>query len=177
MKTIILLIISILPVYLIGLYTYKNDREKEPKKLLTKLFIFGIVSCFPAVILELLLGSFFADPKNMDLITLFIYVLISIALVEEICKWFMTYSISYNHEAFDHIYDAIVYCVFVALGFALFENILYVLEGGITTGILRAFLSIPGHVCDGIIMGNYLGLAKISSINNNKQLEKKNLIK
>lgn len=176
MYTFLLLFIAVLPVYLIGLYTYKKDNDKEPKKLLIKLFIFGIISCFPAVILELLVGSFFTDPKNMDLFTLFIYVFVSIALIEEACKWFMSYTISYNHYEFNHVYDAIVYCVFVSLGFAVFENILYVFDGGVGTGILRAFMSIPGHVCDAIIMGNYLGLAKVASINKNSILERRNLI-
>ena len=176
MRTLGLLFISILPVYLIGLYIYKKDRDKEPIKLLTKLFIFGVLSCFPAVALEYAIGSFFTDPKTIDSITLFIYVFLSIALVEEFCKWFVSYKVGYNHKEFDHIYDVIVYSVFVSLGFACFENILYVFEGGITTGILRAFLSIPGHVCNAIIMGDMLGLAKISNINKNKKLERKYLI-
>ena len=62
MKSIILLIIAILPVYLICLYVYKKDRDKESKRLLSKLFIFGIISCFPAVILEFIAGSFFENP-------------------------------------------------------------------------------------------------------------------
>ena len=103
MKELILLIISTLPIYIIGLYIYKKDQEKESKKLLSKLFIFGILSCFPATILGLLINCCFPSEENMNLITLLFYVFINIALVEEFCKWYMVYKIAYNHKEFNHI--------------------------------------------------------------------------
>jgi len=175
MRILFLLLIAILPVYLIGLYVYKHDNDKESKKLLSKLFAFGIISCIPAIILELLVGMFFDSEENMNLITLFFYVLIGIAFIEEICKWFFVYKISYNHHEFDHIYDAIVYCVFLGLGFALFENIFYILDGGLTIAFFRAVSAIPGHACFAVAMGNYLGLAKLAYFNKNYKLEKRNL--
>lgn len=175
MKKLILLIVAILPIYLIGLYIYKKDKDKEDRSLLAKLFIFGILSCFPAVMLELIVGIFFPNYEQLDLLSLAIYVFIGIALVEEICKWFMTYKIAYKHKEFDHAYDAIVYSVFVSLGFAALENILYVMDNGIGTGIVRALSAVPGHACNAIIMGFYLGLSKIASINKNEKLSKKNL--
>lgn len=176
MENIILLLVAVLPIYIIGLYIYKKDKDKESKKLLSKLFIFGIISCFPAVILELIIGSFFPSEEQMNLTLLFIYVFVSVALIEEFCKFYMTYKIAYNHKEFNHIYDAIVYSVFVSLGFAAFENILYVMDAGLSVGLMRAFSAIPGHACDAIIMGNYLGLSKIAHINNKPSLAKKNLI-
>ena len=174
-KNLILLVIAILPIYLIGLYIYSKDKEKESKKLLIKLFCFGIISCIPAVILELAVGGIFGSQTDMSMFRMFFYVLISIALVEEVCKWFFIYKISYKHKEFDHIYDAIVYCVFLSLGFAAFENIFYVFEGGLKIAFLRAISAIPGHACYAITMGNYLGLAKMYFFSNNKKLEKKNL--
>jgi RsiW-degrading membrane proteinase PrsW (M82 family) len=109
----------------------------------------------------------------MNFIQLFIYVFIVIALVEEICKWFFLYKISYNHNEFDSLYDMIVYASFVALGFACFENILYVSSSGIVTGLVRAVSAVPGHVCDGILMGSYLSLAKVNDLNGNMNLSRK----
>ena len=169
------LLIAILPVYLIGLYVYNKDKDKESRKLLSKLFIFGIVSCIPTAILEVLVGSFFGSTEDMDLFTMFFYVFVSIAFVEEICKWFFVYKIAYNHQEFDHIYDAIVYSVFVSLGFAAFENILYIFQGGVGTAFLRAVSAIPGHACFAIAMGNYLGIAKMNYYNKNLSLERRNL--
>ena len=94
----------------------------------------------------------------------------------------MVYNIGYKNKEFDEIYDIIIYSVFVALGFAAFENILYVLgnetiEASITTGVLRAILAVPGHACDGLFMGYYLSLAKISELQNQKEESKKYLLK
>ncbi len=179
-QELILFIISILPVYLIGSYVYKKDKQKEPTKLLVKLFLGGMGSCFLVLLVTYILSLAFpiiaADPKSLGLIELVIHVFIGVALIEEVCKWFMVYKISYHDEAFDEFYDAILYCVFVALGFACFENLAYVSDGGITTGIVRALSAVPGHACDGMLMGYYLGLSKISEINNRKDLKRKNLI-
>lgn len=176
MKTIILLIIAILPVYLIGLYVYNKDREKEPKKLLTKLFIYGMLACFPAVILELVLGYFFNEEEYMNLIEMFIYAIINIALVEELCKWFIVYNMTYHNSEFDHLYDMVVYSIFTSLGFAVLENILYVYLGGFTVGLFRAVSAIPGHASYAIIMANYLGKAKVANLNSDMHNEKKNLL-
>ena len=179
MKFIILLTISILPVILLGMYVYKKDKNKEPSKLLTKLFISGVLATILTVILTLILGIFFpiilSDPTELNLINLIFHVFIGIAFIEELSKWIMTFLISYNDKNFDEIYDMIIYAVFVSLGFACFENILYVLDGGIITGLIRAFLSVPTHTCLGITMGYYLGLAKQSEIKNNQKLRNKNI--
>ena len=173
---IVTLFISILPVYLVGLYIYKKDNNKEPKSLLKRLFIYGMLSCIPAAIIELLLDNLFGLEESMNLVTLFFYVFISIALVEELFKWLITYHLTYNNYEFDELYDAIVYAAFVSLGFACFENIFYVLDTGAKVGLYRAITAIPGHASDAIIMGNYLGLAKLASVNGNSKLCKKNLL-
>lgn len=167
------LLVAIIPVFLIGLFIYKHDGKKESSKLLVKLFVAGISSCFPAVFLGLIIGTFFPSEETMNFFQMFLYVFISVAMVEELCKWFFVYKISYNHSEFDSLYDMIVYASFVALGFACLENILYVSSYGITTGIVRAISAVPGHVCDGIFMGSYLALAKINQISGNIKLSKR----
>lgn len=166
-------IVAVLPVLLIGLYIYKKDMVKESSKLLFKLFSFGILSCIPVVIIGLILDGFFPEIEDMNFIQLFIYTFGTIALVEEFWKWFFVYKGAYEHNEFDSSYDMIVYASFVALGFACFENILYVYSSGIMTGLLRALLAVPGHACDGILMGIYLGLAKINEIKGDNKLSNK----
>lgn len=178
MNELVLFVISVLPVFLIGMYIYKKDKEKEPTKLLVKLFLGGFLSCILVLIISLILNVFpifSANEKDLNLIELFIHVFIGIALVEEFCKWLIAYKISYNDNAFDENYDAILYCVFVALGFACFENLLYVYSNGISTGLLRAIFAVPGHACDGLFMGYYLGMSKIAITNNKKDLKNKYL--
>lgn len=174
-----LLILAILPVFLICYYVYMKDTNKEPLGLLLKLLFFGVLSCFPVVFFEVLLGSFFPNEDNMNLVTMFFYYLIVVAFIEEIFKFIFTYFGSYNHREFTNLYDMMIYATFVSLGFALFENILYVCQGGfregIIVGILRALFAVPGHACFGLMMGYYLGLSKIAQVNNNQTLLKKNM--
>jgi len=51
----------------------------------------------------------------------------------------------------------VVYSCCAGAGFAAVENILYVLSGGIGTGIMRAFVSVPLHCTTGTFMGVSLG--------------------
>ena len=164
---ILLLLISILPVVLLGIYVYKKDSEKEPLSLIVGLFISGFLSALLVIVIDIIIGfinpQFFdvLEGKNISFLKLFFTIFFEIALVEEFAKWLMIRLFAYKNKEFNQLYDIIVYSVFVALGFALIENIFYVLPGGVSLGIYRALISVPGHVCFGVIMGVFLGLAKV----------------
>ena len=51
----------------------------------------------------------------------------------------------------------------VSMGFATLENILYVMQNGFATGIVRLFLSVPAHATFGVLMGYHVGLAKFDA--------------
>lgn len=176
---LILLILSIAPVVFFGYQIYKRDADKEPTSILVKLFLCGIGSTFLTLIITAILCTiipFFGyDATTLNVIELIPYIFVGVALIEEFSKWIFVYKLEYNDREFNHLYDGIVYAAFVALGFACFENILYVFQFGIQTAIVRALLAIPGHLCDGIMMGYYLSMAKLSLINKNPSLSKKNI--
>ncbi len=67
---------------------------------------------------------------------------------------------AYRSKHFDEPYDGIMYCVAASLGFAAIENLGYVMEYGIGTGVLRMFTAVPGHAMMGVVMGYFVGLAK-----------------
>ncbi len=169
----LLLCISCLPVILIASYINSKDKDKEPRELLKKLFLYGIFSIVPIIVLELLAKHFISVDKNLNPFILFINVFISIALIEEGAKWVLINKAIYYDNDFNHPYDAIIYSVFASLGFALVENMLYVFGSGIATGILRGITAVPCHTCDGIIMGFYLGKAKSEEFKNNHKLAKR----
>ena len=175
METQLAIFIAILPIILIGLYIYKKDRDKEPKKLLIRLFLGGVGSCIMVLvisyIMQVLFPFFGYNPDNLNLIELFIYVFVGVALVEEGSKFLFTYKISYHHKEFNETYDMILYAVYVSLGFACFENVFYVLEGGIETALLRMVLAVPAHSFFGVFMGEYLGMAKYYLYNREKKKE------
>lgn len=157
-----LIYLALAPVVAIMLFIYYKDKyEKEPKKLLVKLFFLGVLTTIPAGILE----SFF--PVNLEreknLIVLFFYALFGVALIEEGVKYFVLSKFTKNREEFNERYDGIVYAVFVSLGFAALENILYVISSGFFTGIFRAFTAVPLHAICAVIMGYYYGMAKFET--------------
>ena len=83
-----------------------------------------------------------------------------VALAEESSKYIFLKRNTWKNPEFNCQYDGVVYAVFVSLGFALWENISYVLNYGLTTAIARAVTAIPGHACFGVFMGVFYGIAK-----------------
>lgn len=173
-NTSLLLFFSLLPIILILVVIYNIDKNKEPLILLLVCFILGIFLCFAVEEISKVIGNYLPFmnklTKDLNLFEIFLYSFIGIALIEELCKWIILFSIGYNNKAFDEIYDVIVYSVFVSLGFAFFENIIYVFNlGEVKVAILRALLAIPAHACYAIFMGYYLSKAK------QKQIERKKI--
>jgi len=172
----ILLILAVLPVVLLCFFIYIKDVNKEPLGLLAKIFFLGFIMAFPVVIAEMIFDFVFIKDGVTNFILLFISVFMSVALIEEGAKFVVSKFIGYDDKEFDEIYDIIVYSVFASLGFACIENILYVFRFGAGVAVSRALLSVPGHMCFGVLMGYFLAMAKINSINNNKGLYVKNMI-
>lgn len=177
--------ISAFPVIILAWAIYKADKNKEPTGLLVILFFSGLASIILTLILsqymEVFIPFFAGNPDKMSPLGMAAYYYIMVALIEEFSKWIMIYLITFKNKEFDEVYDAIVYGVFVALGFAFFENLLYVFEMGakqfsygVSVGILRAIFSVPGHAFYGVFIGYYLGLAKLALINKNTRLANKN---
>ena len=148
----ILILAAVIPA------VYRADRmEKESGYLLRQLVIAGILSTIIALIEEKIgewILSYFV-PENTLLYQIILYFVI-VAIAEESSKYFFLK----NNPEFNCQYDGVVYAVFVSLGFALWENINYVLSYGFSTAIVRAITAIPGHACFGVFMGVFYGLAR-----------------
>lgn len=162
MSDIFLIACAVLPAAVLMAYIYKKDTlEKEPSGLLKKLVLFGIIATIPAIVLEsvgsmVLAGLFETNTLAYAVLMNFLV----IAGAEEGLKFFFLKRKSWNCPDFNCQFDGVVYAVFVSLGFALLENIMYVLQYGFSTAVARALLSVPGHACFGVFMGSYYGMAK-----------------
>jgi RsiW-degrading membrane proteinase PrsW (M82 family) len=144
-----LLVLAIAPALFVLAYIYLKDRyEPEPLGWVVKVFFIGGLMVIPAALIE---APF---PEG-----LFVAVVIA-PVVEESLKFAAVYFTVYRDEEFDEPMDGIVYAVAAALGFAMIENIFYVLEGGLSVGILRAITSVPAHAFFSSIWGYTLGLAR-----------------
>ena len=169
----LLLLIAIGPAVALAVYIYRKDAvEHEPVKLLLRLALFGALSCIPAAIAEMLIGGLIhsAVPQQSYL-GAFLDAFVVAALCEECCKFFFLNRQTWSHPAFDYQFDGIVYAVTVSLGFAALENVEYVLQYGLGTGLLRAVTSVPGHAVFGVFMGYYYGFAKLAHYEGDKSRE------
>lgn len=168
MNAIVTVVLAVIPALILCLYIYRSDTlEKEPMWLLLSLFIFGVISTVPAVFLERLYQTLFPLVEE-DLVSIFCYSFIGIALIEEGYKALFTYLIVYRNKNFDHIFDGIVYAVFMSLGFATLENILYLFRYGLELALSRGIVSVPAHAFYAVSFGFFLGKAKQSSVHGKK---------
>ena len=157
---LLLLGISILPVILLLLYIYKQDKyEKEPIGMLLLAFVGGVVSIFLDLILVgIINGIWYSD-------TVFYSAFMEAGFPEELCKFIILFLFFWWNKNFNEYMDGIVYATFVSLGFACLENILYVFDSGFGTGVMRAIISVPGHFLFGVLMGYFISLAKFDKSN------------
>ena len=155
---------AIIPSIVLMIFIYKLDKkEKEPKRFLWRLFLFGMLLLIPVIIIETILDEIIAAvliPGSI-MYALFEGFLVA-ACTEELGKYFILKRVSWDSKYFDCMFDGIVYAVFVSLGFATIENILYVFDDGIGVAIMRMFTSVPGHVCFAIVMGYFYSKARLS---------------
>ena len=166
-----LLALAIAPGIAICIYIYVKDKfKREPFGLLLGSFILGMLSTIPAIVLELVFGVPFGKLTGMSLVQVAIFAYGVVALSEELCKYVVVRYFAFRRQAFDDPFDGIVYAVMVGMGFATLENIGYVYEHGMATGILRMFLSVPAHGTFAVLMGYHVGLAKFDPANRKKHL-------
>lgn len=158
-----LLLAALVPAAFLMVQVYRLDRiEKEPAELLLKLVLFGALSGLAAGAIEGALTRLLDVTLGGSMLRLVLENFLAVALVEEACKRWVVLKFAWRHPAFDYRFDAVVYCVFSALGFAALENILYVAEYGFAVAVSRALLSVPGHCFFAVYMGIYLGQAKMA---------------
>lgn len=156
-----LLFISLAPVFIIAFYIYGRDKyEKEPFLILLKALLTGIGIVLPVLIVEKLLDL--ASPESEGLGSAAYNAFVIAGFTEEGFKFLAFYLIFWKNRNFNEQFDGIVYAVYIALGFAAIENMVYVFTGGYSVGVLRALTAVPAHALFGIIMGYYYGLARFS---------------
>lgn len=167
--------LAILPSIALLIYVYRMDKkEKEPMRMLLGLFGIGVFSILPIVIIEDMIDAcVLAVTVEGSVANAILEGFIVAALTEEGFKYLFLKMKTWHSREFNCVYDGIVYAVFVSLGFATFENLMYVMDGGISTAILRMFTSVPGHTCFAIFMGYYYSISKVAIQNNDYKSYKK----
>lgn len=160
MSALILLALALAPGACIILYIRLKDKyEKEPVRLLIKAFGLGLASVLITLIISWPLDALVPIEEH-DLKAEAVHAFLLVALVEEFSKFIFVRWVFFKNPNFNEPFDGIVYSIMVGMGFATFENILYVSSGGFDTAILRMFTAVPAHGTFAILMGYYIGKEK-----------------
>lgn len=162
MTVIQLIIMALAPIATIVAYIYFKDKyEKEPTKLLIISFLLGaIVSVIITTIFYIFFNSFLPLENKLSVWEQFKQAFFVVGFSEELSKYLIVLLFAQRHKEFNEPFDGIVYAVMVSMGFAATENIMYVLQHGASTALLRAFTAVPAHATFGILMGYFMGMAK-----------------
>ncbi len=171
---LVLIAAAVIPAIFLMVKVYKSDRlEKESPGMLLRLVTAGILSSLLALVEERIAETLlnFVLDSSMLLYNIILYFVI-VAGAEESSKYLFLKRRTWNSPEFNCRYDGVVYAVFVSLGFALWENISYVITYGFSTALVRAVTAIPGHACFGVFMGIFYSMAKQFDYRGNKAASK-----
>lgn len=168
MQLLFVIIAALAPVAVALWYIFRKDStQPEPTKWLVMAFLYGVISAplsmlfsFP---LEWIFGFDMVPENFSSIFDSFGAAFLLAAIPEEVAKFIMLWLLIRKNPYFDEKFDGIVYAVFIGMGFAGQENVLYLIGGmadgsWISTGIARALFSIPGHFLFAVMMGYYYSL-------------------
>lgn len=161
---------GLLPSIVWLLFFLRKDVHPEPKRMVLKIFFWGMLITLPAIFIERGIFELFAK-LNLPYI---LYIFSGIALVEEVIKYLIIRDKILNDPEFDEPLDAMLYMIIAALGFAALENILILFSSPfhffemLTISILRFVGATFLHtLCSGSL-GYFLTLSFFETKNRTK---------
>ncbi len=158
------LVAALAPVVIILFYVYFRDKyEKEPLGLLLMSILAGAIIVLPVILVEQLISSMnpFSESGSLKIAYAAYDGFLVASLVEESFKFLALYLLLWNNKNFNEKFDGIVYAVFISLGFAAVENVMYVSQGGLNVALVRALTAVPAHALFGVRMGYFTGIARM----------------
>ena len=125
---ILLIVLGFLPSLIWLGYWLRKDSHPEPKVLIAKTLLLGIMLSPLAIVLELLFAQYAARMLGIDsrVFSDSPWFYLWAAFVEEVVKYLAVYFIVLRSPDFDEPVDAMVYMLTAAMGFAAMENILVI---------------------------------------------------
>lgn len=130
---------GIIPALIWLWFWLKEDREHpEPKRLIARTFVLGMISVLVALGLEYALHLLVRGHSVIDINGGIIFI-ISLALIEEVVKYASARP-ALKSKNFDEPIDAVMYLIIASLGFAAMENVFFLIgmfkDGGMTMGFM-----------------------------------------
>lgn len=134
-------IFGLLPSLIWLLFYLKKDQHPEPNRMVTKIFILGMLTGPLAIILELFSRWLMSPAGLADFSEIirqssknyltFLNIVIAAPIIEETLKFAVVRFRVLKNSEFDEPLDAMLYMIIAALGFAAVENLLLVFQSPI----------------------------------------------
>jgi len=170
---VILVTCGLLPSLVWMFFFLKKDCHPEPRYMITKTFLMGIIISPAAVILQMgfsQIQTSFSQSSIFGLLNFLVadgsLFFLWAAFVEEFIKYYAVRLIALTDSAFDEPVDAMIYMIMAGLGFAAIENILVLfrtIPDGVNTTImvwsLRSLGATLLHALSSGIVGYFLALS------------------
>lgn len=159
LELFIVLIAGILPALIWLWFWLKEDNKRpEPRNLLILSFFAGALVVLPVILLE---------SYAMKALVSGLFLLIAWAFIEEVGKFAVAYLFDLRRRTYDEPIDAMIYLITVAIGFAAFENVLFLIKslgsGGLEVSLATAAMRFLGatllHVFSSSVLGGFLAIS------------------
>ena len=168
---------GVLPPLALLAYLFMLDKvEREPISMVLKVLLAGCLCTILAIIWELIGDGILVGLLGMSetsILYAFISCFFVVAIAEEFSKRLAMMAVVWRSPHFDYQFDAVLYCVTSALGFALVENVEYMAMYGTEIALARL---IPVHTICGVFMGLALGRAKAAQVNGDQASYQRNRV-
>ncbi|HEY9583219.1 MAG TPA: PrsW family glutamic-type intramembrane protease [Candidatus Paceibacterota bacterium] len=150
------------PLIWLWFWLKEDSKRPEPRNLLILSFFCGAL----AVIFVLPLQAL-----SNKLLSPGLVLLLAWATIEELAKLGVAFAVDFRKRTYDEPVDSMIYLVTVALGFAAFENVLFLFksmsESGVNISIITASMRFIGatllHVFSSAILGGFMALGYCKS--------------
>lgn len=144
-----------IPAFLwLALVLFEDRKHPEPRFRLAISFVAGALAVFAVLPLQQLLQTSHLITASM--------LLVMWAIIEEFVKFGVSYAFGLSTRDADEPFDEIVYMAAVSLGFAAFENSLFLFNhfsaGNIEQGILLAHARFLGATLVHLVCGSIIGV-------------------
>lgn len=162
--------IAILPSIIWLFWYLRKDKHPEPNAMIIRVFIWGALVAFPAIIIENIFSEIIGviDENLLSpMFRTFIFYFIGVALTEELLKFLAVhFRVLRKTTLLDEPVDAMIYMIISALGFAAIENVFLLtplFDQDFLSTLTITFSRFIGatflHVLASAIIGYYLALS------------------
>jgi protease PrsW len=159
----LLIALAVAPGVAVCLFIFSLNRlGKAAMRYLLTAFFLGAAATLPALVAQLLADDVRIEPWRHNILSYIWFAFGVVAFSEEGSKFLVLRFYAYPKKIFREPFDGVIFGVMIGMGFATVENIEYVRQFGLETGVSRFFLAIPAHASFAVLMGYPVGRAKFA---------------